>query len=70
MRKSSQAFIYINVQKAIDGGIEFFFSDNGVVLTVGDENGILKPEFFERVVTAKGEALLSDAEASLPSPFG
>jgi 2'-phosphotransferase len=58
MRRSSQVFIYINVQKAIDAGIKFFLSDNGVVLTPGNESGFLKPEFFERVITAKGEILL------------
>ena len=55
MRKSSQILIYINVQKALDAGIHFYLSANGVVLTDGDESGFLKPEFFERVVTARGE---------------
>jgi len=60
MRKSSQVFIYINVQKAIDAGIKFFLSDNGIVLTPGNESGFLKPEFFEQAITAKGEILLKN----------
>ncbi|KAF8629093.1 hypothetical protein AX15_003584 [Amanita polypyramis BW_CC] len=60
MRKSSQVLIYIKVQNAINSGIKFLLSDNGVVLTTGDENGFLKTEFFERVVTAKGEVLLGN----------
>ncbi|EDR05123.1 uncharacterized protein LACBIDRAFT_153942, partial [Laccaria bicolor S238N-H82] len=53
MRSSSQIFIYINIQAALSSGIQFFFSDNGVVLTAGDDKGFLKPEFFLRVENAK-----------------
>jgi len=54
MRKSSQVLIYINVQKALDAGITFFLSENGVVLTEGDERGFLAPEYFLRVEGRKG----------------
>ena len=57
MRSSSQIFIYINIQAALSSGIQFFFSDNGVVLTAGDDKGLLKPEFFLRVENAKRQAL-------------
>jgi 2'-phosphotransferase len=57
MRSSSQIFIYINIQAALSTGIQFFFSDNGVVLTAGDDKGFLKPEFFLRVENAKRQAL-------------
>ncbi|KAJ7590702.1 KptA family-domain-containing protein [Mycena floridula] len=57
MRRSSQVLIYINVQKALDAGVEFFLSDNGVVLTVGDETGFLGPQYFDKVENAKHEAL-------------
>lgn len=53
MRKSSQILIFINVQKTLDAGIKFHLSDNGVVLTEGDERGYLKTEFFDRVEDAK-----------------
>jgi len=53
MRGSSQIFIFIDVQRAIDSGIKFFLSDNGVVLTEGDK-GFLNPEFFERVEDVGG----------------
>lgn len=52
MRKSSQIFIFINVQKALDAGIKFHLSDNGVVLTEGDSNGILSKEYFDKVEDA------------------
>lgn len=65
MRKYSQILIFINVQKAIDAGIKFFLSDNGVVLTAGDANGILKPEFFDRVESSK-RVVLSGWQGSTP----
>ncbi|KAI6010877.1 KptA family-domain-containing protein [Pisolithus orientalis] len=49
MRNSSQVLIFIDVQKAIDAGIRFHLSKNGVVLTEGDAKGILGPQFFQRV---------------------
>ena len=58
MRTSSQILIFINLQKALDAGIKFFLSDNGVVLTEGDGEGLLKPEFFEKVENAKGEVIV------------
>src|SRR5262245_51130304 len=53
MRQSSQILIYIDVQKAIDSGIKFYLSSNGVVLTEGDENGYLRPQFLKRVEDSK-----------------
>ena len=49
MRHTSQVFIFIDLEKAMNAGIEFFLSMNGVVLTKGDENGFLAPSFFSRV---------------------
>ncbi|KAJ7134651.1 KptA family-domain-containing protein [Mycena epipterygia] len=53
MRGSAQVLIFIDVQRAIDEGIKFFFSNNGVILTEGDEQGILATKFFLRVETSK-----------------
>ncbi|KAH9000209.1 hypothetical protein EDB92DRAFT_1932276 [Lactarius akahatsu] len=49
MRNSAQVLIYVDVQKALDAGITFSLSENGVVLTEGDERGFLSPEYFLRV---------------------
>jgi 2'-phosphotransferase len=50
MRHSAKILIYIDVQKALDAGIKFWLSENGVVLTEGDERGFLMQKFFEKVV--------------------
>ncbi|KAA1468922.1 hypothetical protein DENSPDRAFT_795237 [Dentipellis sp. KUC8613] len=57
MRNSASVLIYIDVQKALDAGILFFLSDNGVVLTEGDSRGFLSPEFFSRVENQFGKPL-------------
>ncbi len=57
MRSSSQILIYVDVQKALDTGIKFCISANGVVLTEGDERGFLPAQFFSRVETANGAPL-------------
>jgi 2'-phosphotransferase len=53
MRRSSQILIYVDVQKALDAGISFELSSNGVVLTAGDSRGFLSPQFFKRVEDSK-----------------
>ena len=58
MRTSSQVLIFINLQKALDAGIKFFMSDNGVILTEGDNEGFLRPEFFEKVENTKREVMV------------
>ncbi|CDO69664.1 hypothetical protein BN946_scf184851.g52 [Trametes cinnabarina] len=57
MRNSSQILIYVDVQKAINAGIKFYISANGVVLTEGDERGFLDTRFFSRVETVDGKPL-------------
>ncbi|KAF8310115.1 hypothetical protein DL93DRAFT_2084889, partial [Clavulina sp. PMI_390] len=49
MRANSQVLIYIDVPKAMAAGLKFFISVNGAVLSEGDANGFIAPEFFERV---------------------
>lgn len=57
MRNSANILVYIDVQKALDAGIKFSLSANGVVLTEGDEAGYLRPQFFQRVTDKKGNEL-------------
>lgn len=57
MRNSANVLVYVDVQKALDAGLKFFLSSNGVVLTEGDESGHLGPQFFQRVTDNKGNEL-------------
>jgi hypothetical protein len=55
MRNTSAILIYIDLAKALNAGIKFWTSQNGVVLSEGDENGFLRPEFFSKVEATDGK---------------
>ncbi|CAN6670802.1 tRNA 2'-phosphotransferase [Trichomonascus vanleenenianus] len=57
-RASSNLFIYIDVEKALAKGIEFFLSENGVILTAGDANGLIPIDLFAKVEDRKGVAYM------------
>jgi len=65
MRKSSQILIFVDVQKALDAGIPFHLSANGVVLTEG-EQGFLSPTYFQRVEFAKDRSPVPGWEGAGP----
>ncbi|TVY85559.1 tRNA 2'-phosphotransferase [Lachnellula suecica] len=51
MRKDAEVLIYVDIQKSLkDGDILWWISENGVVLTEGDENGVLSTKYFKKVV--------------------
>ncbi|WBW74232.1 tRNA 2'-phosphotransferase Tpt1/ CIA machinery [Schizosaccharomyces osmophilus] len=66
IRKSCSLYIYIDVLKAMQHGIEFYQSENGVILTEG-RDGVLSPSFFKKVETNLGEVLL-EADAKTETP--
>ena len=47
-RKNSECLIYLDMHKALQDGIEFYKSSNGVILSEG-VNGKLDPKYFLRV---------------------
>ncbi|XP_052010875.1 tRNA 2'-phosphotransferase 1 [Xyrauchen texanus] len=53
MRQNCELAVYINVPKAMSDGIQFFWSENGVLLTPGDAAGILAPCYFCRAQRLK-----------------
>ncbi|KAJ7069702.1 KptA family-domain-containing protein [Mycena amicta] len=57
MRKSSQVLVFVDVERALADGVKFSLSNNGVILTEGDEKGFLAPKYFTRVETAKRTAI-------------
>ena len=45
-RKSANIKIYIKMKEAMDDGYKFYRSANGVILTPGNQDGILPPKYF------------------------
>jgi 2'-phosphotransferase len=70
MRESAQVLIYIDMQKALEVGILFFLSENGVVLTEGDVCGFLSPEYFLRVEDRKSRPIQGWPRPSTQSQSG
>ncbi|KAH3947572.1 2'-phosphotransferase [Parastagonospora nodorum] len=64
MRKNSSILVYIDIQAALAANIKFYISENGVILTEGNEEGFLSYEFFKRVESRKkdGGVLMSDGK--------
>lgn len=58
MRKSSSVLIFLDIRKAMDSGMKFWRSDNGVILTEGNEDGVVPLDFFKRVEDRTGEGVL------------
>lgn len=59
MRKASTILIYIDLHKATnEKGIKFWISDNGVVLSEGDEKGLIPVEVFKKVEDRKNGVVL------------
>eukprot|EP00899_Mesostigma_viride_P007672 jgi/Mesvir1/16906/Mv15775-RA.1 len=57
VRKGCEVLIYVDVPKAMQAGITFFQSANGVILSEGLREGILPPEFFLKAETPTGQPL-------------
>ncbi|XP_029964867.1 tRNA 2'-phosphotransferase 1 [Salarias fasciatus] len=50
MRKDCDLAVFIDVPRALADGVEFFWSENGVLLTPGDVEGKLLPKYFTRAL--------------------
>ncbi|KAF2824968.1 hypothetical protein CC86DRAFT_326321 [Ophiobolus disseminans] len=64
MRKNSSILVYIDINAALAAGVQFHVSENGVILTEGNDKGFLSYEFFKRVESRKqgGGVLMSDGK--------
>jgi 2'-phosphotransferase len=68
MRASCTLVVYVDLVAAMRvGGLRFFESQNGVVLTEGDADGFLRPQFFKRAVRLhrSGGKVSSEEELAL-----
>ncbi|XP_029367647.1 tRNA 2'-phosphotransferase 1 [Echeneis naucrates] len=50
MRRDCDLAVFVDVPKALADGIEFFWSENGVLLTSGNAEGKLLPKYFSRAL--------------------
>ena len=67
MRKNCAIYIYVDASKcAADERIQFFTSDNGVILTDGIGNsGVLPVYYFSHVTDVSGKLLLDNRDAEV-----
>ncbi|POS82929.1 hypothetical protein EPUL_006329, partial [Erysiphe pulchra] len=55
LRKDAELLIYIDIRASLEDGVLWWLSDNGVVLTEGDDKGLLPLKYFKRVVGKNSE---------------
>ncbi|KAK4541404.1 hypothetical protein LTR36_008005 [Oleoguttula mirabilis] len=71
MRKSSTVLMYLDLRKAMDAGLKFWLSDNGVILSEGNADGLVPLEVFKRVEDRTGEGVLvEDGKVVKEAPAG
>lgn len=63
MRNSSNILIFIDVRQALESGIKFWRSANGVILSNGNNNGLIPTQYFQRVEDRKiGKLIMKDGQ--------
>lgn len=60
MRSSAQVLIYLDVEALIKDGIPLLLSANKVVLSPGNNEGVILPKYFKYVLNTKLEAFDDD----------
>ncbi|KXX76462.1 tRNA 2'-phosphotransferase 1 [Madurella mycetomatis] len=50
MRRDAEVLVYVDVAASIKDGVKWWMSDNGVVLTEGDAEGMVSAKYFKEVV--------------------
>lgn len=58
MRKSSTVLMFLDVGKAMESGLKLWTSENGVILTEGNEEGLVPLNLFQRVEDRTGQGVL------------
>lgn len=58
LRETCSVLIHVDINRAIQGGIVFYLSQNGVILSAGDREGIIASKFFAKFVERKDESVL------------
>lgn len=61
MRSTSSILVYLDLEKALKAGLKFWRSQNGVILSDGNDSGLIPTEFFKSVEDRKkGSILVKD----------
>ncbi|KAK6200514.1 phosphotransferase KptA/Tpt1 [Scheffersomyces amazonensis] len=53
IRQNANVLIYLDVEECLKNGIKFYRSLNDVILSEGNENGIISSKYFAKVVDLK-----------------
>lgn len=61
MRRTCTIHIYVDPIRCAEDGVEFFTSDNGVILSAGID-GTLPPKYFSHVTGTNGDVLVDNRE--------
>ncbi|XP_032819970.1 tRNA 2'-phosphotransferase 1 isoform X1 [Petromyzon marinus] len=67
MRGNCEIAIYIDIEKALQDGIPFYRSANGVILSSGNAQGVLPRQYFQRVMQLQPERKQLPLEGDTPS---
>lgn len=72
MRHDAELVVELDVEASLRDGIKWWKSDNGVVLTEGDGNGLLSCKYFKMVTGRKVDVgvLWQDGEKVADLPAG
>lgn len=62
MRATAQILIWVDVKQSLAGGLKWWKSANGVILTEGDANKFVKMEWVDRVERRGGELIWKAGE--------
>merc|ERR1712071_496934 len=66
-RGSCEVLIYIDMPAAISSGIKFYVSENNVILSPGNDQGLLPSKFFEKVIDKNTSAIIFEPTQSTPT---
>ena len=53
-----QVYIFIDVHKAMSAGLKFYRSSNNVILSPGDQDGVIQCQYFKCVKNVRTNQLL------------
>ncbi|XP_035695146.1 tRNA 2'-phosphotransferase 1-like isoform X1 [Branchiostoma floridae] len=58
MRRTCQVLVFIDMEAAMRDGLQFFRSANNVILSPGNEEGLIPPKYFQQVLQARPRRVL------------